>query len=197
MLEIGSGSGEISLALALAGRSVALLDISADSLAFARGCAQYLGVHVDVIQADAMQPLPFAGNAFDAVWSSGLLEHFTEPERHPMLADQARVTRRRVLSLVPNAASLAYRIGKDMQEADGTWIYGIEVPVHTLRDEFRAAGLQPLPEFSVGAHHALNFLPVGHALRNELARWMADKSDAALGTYNQGYLLVTIGVKPA
>jgi cyclopropane fatty-acyl-phospholipid synthase-like methyltransferase len=195
VLEIGSGTGEISLALALAGRVITVLDISAESLAFTQQCAEVVGVQVETIQADAMQPFSIADNTFDCTWSSGLLEHFTVAERHLMLAEQSRITRGRVLSLVPNAACLAYRIGKEMQEAEGTWLYGVEVPLLSLRDEFAQVGLQVLPEFSVGAHHALNFLPVAHPLRKELACWMADKSEETLRTYQQGYLLVTIGVK--
>lgn len=123
VLEVGSGTGEISLALAKAGRLVTLLDVCPDSLRFAAECAEDLGIHVETVAADAMQRLPFPESAFDCVWSSGLLEHFTQQERLTMLRDWTRVSRGKVVNLVPNAACLAYRLGKAMREERnlGVW----------------------------------------------------------------------------
>lgn len=195
VLEIGSGTGEISLSLALAGRQVTILDISQESLDFAQSCAADLNLALEVMCSDAQQPLPFPDNYFDCVWSSGLLEHFTSAERCAMLREQRRITRDRVLALVPNAACVAYRAGKALMEREGRWPYGLETPIHSLRNDFAAAGLQVVAEYSVGSRHALNFLPPEHPLRQMLAAQLEQMTEAQLDEWNQGYLLVTIGVK--
>jgi ubiquinone/menaquinone biosynthesis C-methylase UbiE len=196
VLEIGSGTGEISLALAQAGRHVTTIDINAQSLRFTLSCAQELGVYIEAVCCDALQMLPFKDGEFDCVWSSGLLEHFISAERQTMLREWMRVTSDRILVLVPNAASVAYRVGKAVQEEGGTWPYGLEIPILSLRNDFESIGLRVVQEYSVGARHALNFLPGDHVLRNALAVWMQDKTEQELRDCNQGYLLITKGSKP-
>lgn len=192
VLEIGSGTGKISLQLAQAGRTVTCFDSSADSLAFTNRCAARLGLGVASVCGDATDTLPFASRSFDCVWSSGLLEHFTLDERRAMLREWARVCRGQLISLVPNAAALAYRIGKMAQERDGVWPYGLEMPLASLRDDYAAAGLTVVREFSVGAEHGLNFL-TDRSLERTLGAIFGRLSRAALDDWNQGYLLATIG----
>ena len=112
-----------------------------------------------------------------------------------MLREWARVTSGKIITLVPNAAAVAYRAGKALQEEQGRWPYGLETPILTMRDDFEAAGLRVLSEFSVGAKHALTFLPEDHRLRKSLSSWMNSLSQSELEDCNQGYLLVTIGSK--
>lgn len=195
VLEIGSGTGEISLALAQAGRKVLMLDISSESLEFTHECAKSLVVEVELLVADATKPLPLPDNDVDCIWSSGLLEHFTLQERHEMLCDWRRVTRDRVITLVPNAASVAYRAGKALQEAEGRWPYGLEMPIQSLRNEYAEAGLRVTSEFTIGERHALNFLPTNHPLRQSVSAWMDTLSHEKLQNCHQGYLLITIGTK--
>jgi len=195
VLEIGSGTGEISLQLALAGRTVTALDFSPDSLEFIRRCARELDAQIETKLADAMHPLPFADDAFDCTWSSGLLEHFTSEERRLMLREMARATSGKVITLVPNASCVAYRAGKTNQEEQGVWPYGLEIPLISMREDFEAAGLRLVSEYSVGTSHALSFLPENHPLRKSLYTWMRDMPPSNLQNCNQGYLLATIGTK--
>jgi malonyl-CoA O-methyltransferase len=195
VLEIGSGTGQISLQLAQAGRKVTVNDISKESLDFTKHCAGLLKLEIEALEADATQKLSLPDNAFECTWNSGLLEHFTQSERRAMLREWARVTSGQLIILVPNASSLAYRAGKLSQESDGTWPYGLEVPLVSLREDFAAAGLTVLEEYSIGAQHSLEFLPRKHPLRRPLARWMNEVPRKFLGSCNQGYLLVTIGTK--
>jgi ubiquinone/menaquinone biosynthesis C-methylase UbiE len=193
VLEIGSGTGEISLQLALTGRNVSLLDISNDSLNFAKSCAKDLSLDIKTFTADATKPLPFEDNAFDCVWHSGLLEHFSKDERIKILSECKRVTSNQVITLVPNASCLAYSLGKKILELNGKWAYGIENPILTLKDDYESAGLKVVREYSIGIKHALNFLEKKSIFRKELSKFIDKKMFD--NKMNQGYLLITIGKK--
>ncbi len=196
VLEVGSGTGEMSLRLALAGRTVTVLDISEECLDFTRECAKEIEIFVETVKADATRPLKmFNDNQFECVWCSGLLEHFEPEIRTSMLKEWARISSDRVITLVPNAGCLAYRIGKTIQEEAGRWIYGWEMPIKSLRDEFEAVGLEVVEEYSLAGHWALNFMPKDHPLRTALADWVKEKTEQELRDMNQGYLLLTKGVK--
>lgn len=196
VLEIGSGTAEISLQMARAGRVVTCLDTDPDSLGFARRCADKLGVKIETVCSDATRPLPFGDDEFDCVWSSGLLEHFDRDDRRAMLGEWGRVCRGRMIHLVPNASCLAYRVGKMMQEREGLWPYGLEMPLGSLADDFQSAGFEVVREFSVAHRHALNFLPPkARGLGKFLARLWTGDNPAEPTDWNQGYLLVTIGKK--
>jgi len=195
VLEVGSGTGRISLQLALAGRDATLLDNSERSLEFAKRCADLLGVRAEFVKADAARSLPFPDGRFGCAWSSGLLEHFAEPQRRAILREMARVSSRRVVAIVPNAACLAYVAGKDRRERAGTWFYGLELPIRSLRDDFQAAGLRVADEFTVGSLQGLEFLPPADPLRKAISRWLSEAGIEAADRAGQGYLLYTIGEK--
>lgn len=193
ILEIGSGTGEISLRLTKSGRNVTLLDYNSSLLEEARKRAAELGVAIATICADACQSFPFAPDEFDCVWSSGLLEHFSKSERVTMLREMARVSRRRVIALVPNASCLAYRLGKQEQERAGAWIYGYELPLSTLIPEFEEAGIVVVEERTVGAMHALSFLRCSDGRHDALGAVYNELGEARLNEMGQGYLLMTVG----
>ena len=195
VLELGAGSGETSLLLAQGGRDVFALDFSRENLHFVKTCAALLETEIKTLCADVRVRLPFADDAFDCVWSSGLIEHFSIPERQAMIREQSRVSRTKVIAMVPNAACVAYRANKSLREAEGRWPYGLETPILSLREEFEAAGLAAVSEFSVGTKDALSFLPHRHPLRKALTIWMEQISSDELESCRQGYLLVTIGLK--
>ncbi|HAV64934.1 MAG TPA: hypothetical protein DCY13_21505 [Verrucomicrobiales bacterium] len=200
ILEQGSGTGAMSAWLALQGRKVVLLDYSQPCLDFALEVFRELGLEAPAVcRADLRQQLPLPDASVDHVWSSGVLEHFSDDEIVHILSESKRVARRQVLSLVPNARSLAYRLGKWDQEKGGRWKYGYEDPKFTLAHLFARAGLTETREFTVGARHSLNFLDTTELApaRNLLGRFLKELPPAQSEQLAQGYLLGTVGwVKP-
>lgn len=192
VLEIGSGSGATSLHLAMNGRVCTALDFAKPCLDLAEQAAKILDCQLKTIFADATKELPFADNAFDVVFQAGLLEHFHKEERQLLLRQWGRVGRRMV-SIIPNAASIAYRFGKARMERAGVWSYGLELPQYTLTGEFAEAGFEVTNEYTIGELHALEFLPKYHPLRLILKWWI--NNNISEDNCGQGYLLVTIGEK--
>lgn len=111
-LELGSGTGALSVVLALQGRKVLLLDLSHDSQDFAKRLFQKLGLAGTFIHTHILTAIPLEDDSCDCVWTSGVLEHFGTPELTHIMRESASVTRATVISLVPNTASVPYRLGK-------------------------------------------------------------------------------------
>lgn len=68
-LDVGCGSGRLTVALGRAGAEVTGMDTSAERLAEARLRAREADVPLTLVEADMGQPLPFADGSFDAVTS--------------------------------------------------------------------------------------------------------------------------------
>ena len=191
VLEIGCGSGETTLHLAKNGRKCAAIDFSKSSIELLNRAADALNLKVDARLADARKKLPFENDAFDVVFQAGLLEHFLHDERVGLLKLWKNVGKTMV-SLIPNADSIAYRAGKLLQEQSGDWEYGLEMPQHTMINEFIEAGYYNVREYSIGIEDSFTFLPKDHYLRVALERWFSEHNDDNFG---QGYLICTIGEK--
>lgn len=89
-LEVGSGSGRLSALLARQGHQLTCLDYTSEALQAARRNFAATNVQGRFVQGDAFM-LPFATGVFDAVFSTGLLEHFADPL--PVVAEMVRVLR--------------------------------------------------------------------------------------------------------
>jgi len=197
--DLGCGRGEHSAVLARAGRATTLVDWSPDNLAFSQRLFGALGLRGQFCQADITAPLPFDSSSIDAVFSCGVLEYFPRAQIDRILAEAFRVARKRVIIMVPNAASVAYRVGKWHMERTHAWPWGGEEPSHSLRGPFRAAGATNIREYSIGARHALGFLTMrgGDRLTRLLTRALNLEDSARPSRFRQGYLLVTIGEHPS
>lgn len=196
-LDMGSGRGELSAVMARAGKKATLLDWSEKNLQFSRALFQELGIHGEYYQADMTKPLPFVNNQFDAVYSCGVFEYFTDEQIIKILAEAFRLAKKRVIILVPNAWSLPYRFGKWYLESTQQWVWGGERPFRSLKPHFRATSRGNMKEFSVGTRHALSFLsmPGGALMRKALISLFRLKDHPQPSFLNQGYLLITVGEK--
>lgn len=194
VLEIGCGSGATTAYLALNGRNCTALDFQDESLILTKTLCDRLGRPVRIVKADARAALPFEAGEFDVAFQAGLLEHFDHAERVGMLR-LWRPCCRKMVSLIPNAASLGYRMGKALMEKSGAWPYGREMPQYSLVREFEEAGYRVIGEYTAGEKNAVNFLPKGHYLKEALEKWFTEMEICG-DNCGQGYLLVTIGENP-
>src|SRR5262249_54854403 len=102
LLEAGCGSGALSAELATAGRRLEPCGFSQAVLHRASQLVKASGLPVPRSVLCALtRPLPWPDRAVDVVWSSGVLEHWTDEELVPIVRDMARISRKRVISLVP------------------------------------------------------------------------------------------------
>jgi len=189
-IEIGCGTGMSSLWLAKNGRIVTALDYTDESIELVKVASEYLKLSVETIKCDATQQLPFEKNYFDYLFQCGLLEHFNTDKQIELLRNWGRVSKN-VVSMIPNATSVAYRVGKEIMEKNDTWEYGLEIPKHTMVHEFIVAGLKDIREYTIGTEWAMKFLPENHYVKQMIMKLIKEGFD--LDAYGQGYLLVTIG----
>ncbi len=190
-LEIGCGTGISSLWLAKNGFNVTALDYTESSVALVKAAAEKLGYNnISVIQADATRELPFGEKQFDYAFQAGLLEHFETDEQIRLLS-MWKKNCRKMISMIPNASSIPYRVGKQIMEEEGTWEYGLEIPKHSFSEEFTRAGITVEKEYTIGTEWAMRFLPKKHYVRKFFSK--LEKQGYNLDGFMQGYLLVTIG----
>ena len=79
VLDLGCGSGRLTVALARAGAAVTGLDTSRERLEQARRRAGEGGVELDLVAADMNDPLPFQDGSFDAATSRLVLMAAADP----------------------------------------------------------------------------------------------------------------------
>lgn len=197
VLDLGSGRGQHSAILSRRGRNTVLLDWALDNIRFSGELFQAMGISGMFCQADVTKPLPFESRSFDVVFSCGVFEYFTEDLIHSMLRETFRISTKRIIIMVPNALSLAYRIGKWHMERNAKWRWGGEVPAYSFKSHLRAGGMLRLSEFSVAAKHSLEFLTMkgGSKIRRACTRFLGLRDSAKPSLFRQGYLLVSIGEK--
>ena len=192
-LEIGSGSGQTSLCMAQRGCHVTLLDFSQSALDLARYTAETLNININTVCHDATCPLPFEAYEFDYIFHAGLFEHFEKDERISLLKEWNPYCKK-MISMVPNGASLGYRFGKAKRESNGTWAYGRELNIYSQIHEFILSGFDVEHEYTVGELRSLNFLDNDDAFKMFMVDfWNGEGSKFLSDNCHQGYLLVTSG----
>ena len=129
-IELGAGTGDISLLLASEGAEPTLLDANERALTIARLQFGVFNYSASFITGDFFNLDPVLIGQFDAAVSYGVVEHFEGNDR--LLACKSHVQVLRpggmVAISVPNARCLPYRINKWWEETTGKWAWGLEIP---------------------------------------------------------------------
>lgn len=199
LLEAGCGSGKHSAELATAGRVIELCDFSPRVLDRAVELFELSRLPAPRrTLCDLTKPLSWEDGAMDTTWSSGVLEHWTDDELLPIVGEMARISRKCVISLVPSARCLFYRLGKQLAEAKGRWPYGRELPRGSLQTVFEQAGLHRVREYSIWPEWGPKMLgATDRTFQIFVEKWWASLSNDDPVKAEQGYLLLTVGyVKP-
>lgn len=196
ILEAGSGSGKISLCMAMDGAETILADYSEHALKQSRLAFRRKARHAVFLQED-IRRLSLEGRQVDLCWNAGVLEHYERSDRLTILSEMARVTRTggRVIVFAPNARCLPYRLGKAYAEKTGAWAYGVEIPLYSLKEEFELAGLVEIEEYDIAIDAAfdfLDFLPEQQTLRSVMKDWYNALTEQEKSLF-PGYLIVTAG----
>lgn len=130
VIEVGSGRGEVSLIMALAGSKVTLVDNSPFALKRAAELFRHFDLSVEVIEADIFSLPGSLSGKYDISMSFGVVEHFLYPRRQEAIDIHYRLLKPRGVSFisVPANLCLAYWIFRVLAKASGHWKMGLEVP---------------------------------------------------------------------
>jgi ubiquinone/menaquinone biosynthesis C-methylase UbiE len=199
VLEVGCGSGRISIGMAESGAEITLLDYSSEALLTARTQLAHRAVNAELVCGSMFQ-LPFQDGRYDLVWNAGVLEHYGERDQKTALSEMLRVCAvgGSIITLNPSSRAYLYRAGKYIEERLGKWKYGYEQPVASLAPVLHALGIARVREFTVGFYEQFTFLravPMIRFFAHHFAAW-GRVHWPALQTRG-GYLLATVFRKPA
>ena len=196
-LDLGSGCGQNSAALALQNKTTTLLDWSNENIAFSKELYKALGMQGTFLQGDMTKRLPFADRSFDAVFTCGVLEYFSDAQINTIFAEMLRVARKRVIVMVPNARSIPYQTGMWYMKKTNRWEWGGERPFATMKPYFKHNGITTVREWTVSTWHSLNFLtmPGGLFLQKAVRKLFKITEHPRPARFGQGYLLISIAEK--
>ncbi len=123
ILDVASGFGQDSIALAARGANVVGAEPSARMTAWAKLVSAKASGRVPTWVRGWSDALPFASSSFDAAICKGAIDHFDRPEL--AIAEMARVTRPdgRVVLAIANFDSLACRLAR-AQDTMGELVSG-------------------------------------------------------------------------
>jgi SAM-dependent methyltransferase len=152
VLELGAGTGRDIVAVARAGAQAYADDRSSEARAMIAERARSAGVEVTLCDAD-LRELPYDDGFFDAVYSVGLVEHFTDVDE--VLREQCRVVRPGGLLAVDVPQTFhPWTVYKHLRMWRGTWPYGWETQysLFDLRRFAKRHGLVLRKTYGWGEH---------------------------------------------
>jgi ubiquinone/menaquinone biosynthesis C-methylase UbiE len=192
-LECGSGTGKISALIAKHNGKVFLMDYSKKALEISRDFFKREKLD-GVFEEGNIFNIPYQENEFDVVWSSGVLEHFSDTQQTQILAEMSRVCKKSGLLILfnPFAKAYIYRLGKYFAEKRGKWPFGDEFPVKSMKKQAEKLDITLINEYSFGFNTQLNFLPYV-PLGGYIKRLFKFILSERLGSFIfNGYLLATV-----
>ncbi|MEY6549888.1 methyltransferase domain-containing protein [Bacillus cereus] len=196
ILEAGSGTGRISLRLAMEGANTTLVDFSEVAIKQAKERFSTSNIDADFIVSDIMNMASIPDNTYDVVWNAGVLEHFDIAQQLQVLQEMKRILKPNglLITINPNANCITYQIGKWFMERTERWAFGQELPIYTLQEVCKEAKIEFINEYSVGFRQSLDFLdaiPNSTNTRLAFETWY-DALPIEKQQEVNGYLLVSI-----
>ena len=156
VLEMGSGEGWQSLALARSGKfQVTLLDFSGNALDNARKLFQRENLTADFILADAFEP---GEGQYDLVFNAGVIEHYNAEQQTALLRSMAMRSSKYVIVLAPNRLCEWYWLWRVQVTAQASWPYGKEAPLIDLSQVMQGAGLNFIGQAFMGENWTEAFI---------------------------------------
>lgn len=196
ILEAGAGTGTSSYQLAKKGAEVTLVDYSEHAIVKAQRMFKRNNMKAGFLCND-IRNMEIEDNQYDVVFNSGVLEHFDYNEQVKILAEMTRVSKPNglVITMTPNAKCLLYRTWKWILESQNQWPWGEEIPVATMRNQYREAGLNLISEYSIGFDNAL--VQFGSIRELQLAAHIVGMFYQSIPNEDknlfEGYLLCSVG----
>ena len=131
IIEVGCGTGTLSLIFALAGASVTLIDFNRNMLESAKKIYALYGCRAEFIETDCLAepPAELLGK-FDLAISAGLVEHFRDVDRKKVIAYHRLLLKVGGIAYigVPNRWSPFYQWIRLARILTGTWKSSVEIP---------------------------------------------------------------------
>lgn len=152
ILDVGTGTGQYCIELALRGAECMGIDKDPESIKLADRIANDYQIsncvfrEINLFDFKKYEP---KDEHYDIVFSMGLLEHFDDSQIIRMLKEMSKLGEY-VIAGIPYGGSDAYKLAKLYSQKKGTWEYGFERDFLTLSDLFKEAGLSMLHEQVIG-----------------------------------------------
>jgi len=159
LLEVGCGSGHLSLLLNLNGYKTDLLDFAKKALTHAAAAYERFEGSPDTkfFNLNAINFTSDAVSRYTVAWNSGVCEHFSAESLVSMLRNMATVSEK-VLIIIPNPSSVFYLAGKRRLLNKGAWQYGTELQRDNYKQAFSVAGLNVLHHGYLGKDMTRNWI---------------------------------------
>ena len=159
-LEIGGGTGRISLHLAKKGAKVTLLDSSPTARQIQKQYFEAFDQPYTDLDGDFVTYT--FDKTYDVIHSEGFLEHFDPDERRGLVQKMLSLLNPGglLLIMVPNQNNLFFRAGKWVFEHTGQWEFGTEflMGLPELEDLYREFGVQNVKTGGVFVLSSWNWL---------------------------------------
>lgn len=199
ILEVGTGTGQYCIEMALRGADCVGIDKDPESIKLAKRISEDYkmsnSVFLEMDLFDYESP-DYSKNKendpdYDIVLSMGILEHFNDKEIVNMLKEMGKLGKYVVVG-VPYSGSDVYKMSRLYSQKKGTWEYGFERDFETLSELFKKAGIALHHEQVIGMGSEACYLK---RINPELIPLQLSQSlkKAYNGNDNVGSWLVAIG----